>query len=100
MALDYHTVPSKIQCVSFSDVYLTDAHQGTSIDVERVFSQGRLLLPYVWNHLSLESTHALLCLGDWSCRGLVKDSNIKAAAILPDVNGQEPPLGNDWDDIA
>src|SRR5712672_1664832 len=98
MALDYHTVPSKIQCVSFSDVYLTDAHQGTSVDMEQVFSQGRLLLPYVQNCLSSELTCTLLCLGDWSRRGLVKDSDIKAAVILPDVNGQEPPLANDWDD--
>lgn len=68
--------------------------------MERVFSQGRLLLPYIRNRLSSESTRALLCLGDWSRRGLVKDADIKAAALLPDVSGEEPPLATGWDNIA
>jgi hypothetical protein len=67
--------------------------------MERVFSQGHQLLPYVCNRLSSESMRALLCLIDWSRHGLVRDSEFKAAAILPDVNGQEPPLPNDWDKI-
>jgi hypothetical protein len=49
--------------------------------VERVFSQGRLLLPYIRNRLSSKSMCALLCLGDWCRQGLVKDSNIKPAAL-------------------
>src|SRR6267154_4146426 len=65
---------------------------GTSVDVECVFSQGCLLLPYICNCLSSESTCALLCLGDWCQRSLVKDSNIKPTALLPDVAGEEPPL--------
>ena len=72
---------------------------GTSVDVERVFSQGQLLLPYVRNRLSSRSMHALLCLGDWSRCGHVKDGDIKAAAILPDIQGQEPPLASGWDSI-
>jgi hypothetical protein len=76
-----------------------DTRAGTSVDVERVFSQGRLLLPYIRNRLSSESTRALLCLGNWSLRGYVKDNDIKAAALLPDVNGEEPPLASGWDDI-
>lgn len=68
--------------------------------MERVFSQGRLLLPYIRNRLSSESTRALLCIGDWSRHGLVKYGDLKAAAILPDVNGQEPPLPSGWDNIA
>ena len=66
--------------------------------VERVFSQGRLLLPYVRNRLSAESTRALLCLGEWSLRGLVKDKDVKLAAKLPDVD-EESDLGEDWDRI-
>lgn len=98
MALDYHTVPCKraflvLWCI-------TNIISGTSVDVERVFSQGRLLLPYVCNRLSSESTRALLCLGDWSRRSFVKDGDIKAAAILPDVIGPEPRLASGWDDIA
>ena len=59
--------------------------------MERVFSQGRLVLPYVRNHLTSESTRALVCLGDWSARGLVKDCDIKTMAILPDVLGEQEP---------
>ena len=62
---------------------------GSSVGVEHVFSQGRLVLPYVHNCLTSESTHALVCLGDWSTRGLVKDYDIKTAAILPDVLGEQ-----------
>lgn len=58
-----------------------------------------MLLPYVRNRLSSESTRALLCLGDWFRHGLVKISDIKAAAILPDVNGEEPELATGWDNI-
>ena len=72
---------------------------GTSVDVECVFSQGCLLLPYICNCLSSESTCALLCLGDWCQRSLVKDSNIKPTALLPDVAGEEPPLASGWDSI-
>jgi hypothetical protein len=100
MALDYHTVPSKYFISSFW--YLTDSYTctGTSVDVERVFSQGRLLLPYIRNRLSAASTRALLCVGAWSRQRLVRDSDLKAAAVLPDVNGEEPPLATDWDVIA
>ena len=31
--------------------------------------------------------------------GYVKDSDIKAAAILPDVVGEEEELAEDWDRI-
>jgi len=69
----------------------------TSVAVEHVFSQGRLVLPYIRNRLSAQSTRALLCLGDWSLRGLVKDGDVKAAAVLPDVQGEEPELTEGWD---
>jgi hypothetical protein len=29
----------------------------------------------------------------------MKDGDIKPAAMLPDVSGQEPPLPSDWDTI-
>jgi hypothetical protein len=67
--------------------------------VERVFSQGRLLLPHVRNRLSSELTRALLCIGDWSRQGLLKDVVIKTAAVLPDLARYEPPLPPDWDAI-
>lgn len=71
----------------------------TSIDVERVFSKGRLVLSHVRNRLSVQSTRASMCLGDWSRRGLVKNKDIMAAARLPDVSGSEDDLNSDWDDI-
>lgn len=71
----------------------------TSVDVERTFSQGRLVLSHVRSRLSVQSTRALLCLGVWSLMGYVKDSDIEAAAILPEVDGEEEALANDWDDI-
>lgn len=67
--------------------------------VERVFSQGRVILPYVRNRLSVQSTRALLCIGDWSVRGLVKDKDVKAAAKLPDVD-EELELEDGWDKIS
>lgn len=67
--------------------------------VERVFSQGRVILPYVRNRLSVHSTRALLCIGDWSVRGLVKDKDVKAAAKLPDVD-EESELEDGWDKIS
>jgi len=43
--------------------------------------------------------HALLCLSDWSWHGLIKNGNIKAAAILPDIIGSDPQLASGWDNI-
>jgi hypothetical protein len=73
--------------------------KATSVAVERVFSQGRLVLPYIRNRLSAESIRALMCLGDWSLRGLVKDADVTAAAVLPDVDGEEPELNEGWDKL-
>lgn len=67
--------------------------------MERVFSQGRLVLSHVRNGLSVQSTRALMCLGAWSRMGLVKDKDVMEAARLPDVNGSEDELGSDWDDV-
>lgn len=86
-------------CSFFFHACILTSKLGTSVEVERVFSQGRLLLPYIRNRLSSESTRALLCLGDWCRRGFVKDGDIKAAALLPDVAGEEPPLAIGWDSI-
>ncbi|KIM35199.1 hypothetical protein M413DRAFT_45954, partial [Hebeloma cylindrosporum] len=53
--------------------------------VERVFSQGRLLLSHIRSCLSVQSMHALMCLGVWSLLGFVKDSDVKAVVILPEL---------------
>ena len=68
--------------------------------MERVFSRGRLILPHVRSHLSAQSTHALLCLGSWSLLGYIKDSDVEAVAIMPDVAGNvEVELKEGWDSI-
>jgi len=43
--------------------------------------------------------HALLCVGVWSLLGYVKDNDVKAAAVLPAVDGKEEELAKDWDSI-
>ncbi len=74
-------------------------YTATSVDVERVFSKGRLVLSHVRNRLSVQSTRALLCLGAWSRMGLVKDKDILQAARLPEIDGCEAELADDWDCI-
>lgn len=73
----------------------------TSVDVERVFSQGRLLLSHVRSRLSVQSTRALMCVGGWSLLGYVQDSDVKAVAMLAEVpaNTAEEDLAVDWDVI-
>ena len=73
----------------------------TSVDVERTFSQGRLLLSHVRNRLSVQSTRALLCVGVWSLMGYVKDKDIRAVTVLPEVisDDEDPELAYDWDAI-
>ncbi|KAF4618847.1 hypothetical protein D9613_009691 [Agrocybe pediades] len=71
-------------------------HRATSVDVERVFSKGRLVLSHIRNRLSVDSTRALMCLGAWSKLGFVHDSDINEAANLPEV-AKEDEADNDWD---
>ncbi|KIK11652.1 hypothetical protein PISMIDRAFT_122341, partial [Pisolithus microcarpus 441] len=82
MALDYLTIPA------------------TSVDVERLFSHGHLVLSHVHSQLSTQSTHALLCLGYWSSMGLVKMGDIEKVSKLPDVDGNEEDLEDNWDGIS
>ena len=56
------------------------------MDVERVFSQGRIVLSHLRSRLSVQSTRALMCLGVWSRLGYVKDIDIRAVVILPEVS--------------
>lgn len=67
--------------------------------MERVFSKGRILLSHLRSRLSVQSTRALLCVGDWSLKGYVKSCDVKAAAVLPEVEGEEEELKEEWDVI-
>jgi hypothetical protein len=61
MALDYLSIPA------------------TSTSVERVFSQGRHLLPFSRNSLSSSSIQAFLCFGSWARCGLVVFDDVVTA---------------------
>ena len=87
-------VLSYYYCCIYSDNFLA-----TSVDVEHVFSNGRLVLSHVRNGLSVQSTRALMCLGAWSKMGFVKDKDITEAARLPDIKGSEDELNCGWDNI-
>jgi hypothetical protein len=72
----------------------------TSVDVERLFSRGRLLLSHVHSRLTAQSTRALLCLGYWSHLNLVKTDDVLKVSLLPDVEGvDEQELEDGWDRI-
>ena len=75
----------------------------TSVDVERVFSQGRILLSHLRSRLSVQSIRALMCVGAWSLRGYVHDNDIKSAITSKDseipLDGKEDVLPEDWDTI-
>ena len=96
MAFDYLTIPGKGYRVI---TIFIDLFTATSIDVERLFSCGRLLLSHVRSRLSVQSTHTLLCLGMWSKLDLVKDTDVKRVTELKDVVGDDVELVDGWDSI-
>ena len=53
--------------------------------MEWLFSCGHLLLSHTHSHLSAQTTQVLLCLGSWSLAGLVRDEDVKAVAVLDEV---------------
>lgn len=91
MGLDYATIPGESACIdSCSDLALTARTLlATAVDVERTFSRGRLLLSHVRSQLSAQTTRALLCVGEWSRLDLLREENLKPAAALPDIDGDE-----------
>lgn len=91
MARDYHSIPGKSLNESFSPISL-NVVQASSVDVERAFSQGRILLSHIRNRLSAESTRSLLCLGAWYKGGIVRSADIAAAAKLPELEKANPMI--------
>ena len=72
----------------------------TSVDVERLFSRGCIVLSHVHNRLSSQSVCALLCLGSWSLMGLIKDVDVKKIVVMDDVNRDvDVVLPDGWDAI-
>lgn len=60
----------------------------TSVEVERLFSCGRLILSHTCSCFSVQSTHDLLCVGSWSLAGLVLDEDMEAMAMLNEIEGK------------
>jgi hypothetical protein len=98
MACDYLSIPGEYDAFPTPSYAYPQPLLATTVDVERVFSQGRLVLPHVHNRLSYQSTCALLCVRTWSTHGMVSDSDIKAA-LGEEVTGKEGKLPADWDAI-
>lgn len=100
MALDYLSIPGKLAfCFLFlgSDMLYDLA---TSVDVERVFSRGRILISHLRNRLSAQTTRSLLCLQVWSQLGYVEESDLLAAARQEPVKGStDIVLEDGWDRI-
>jgi len=48
----------------------------------------------------VQSTRALICLGSWSLLGYVKDKDIMAVTVIPEVVGEEEELAEGWDSIS
>ena len=98
MALNYLTIPGMFTICLF--IHYTNIPAATSVNVEQLFSKGRVVLPYLCNHLSSQSTCALLCLRQWSKLGLVKDEDLRQV-ICEDLegDGSEVELPDGWDKI-
>jgi hypothetical protein len=79
------TIPGKQQYSSVRLLLTVSA--ATSIDVERLFSRGRLVLSHTRSRLATQTTRAILCLGAWSKMGLVKDTDVLAVAKMKEVEG-------------
>jgi hypothetical protein len=54
--------------------------------VERIFSKGQILLSHIQNCLSAQSIRALMCVGNWSRLGYVKDRDVLVVTMLPDAD--------------
>jgi hypothetical protein len=100
MARDYLSIPGMCTIIPDSTLTLIFCPLATTVDVERVFSRGRLVLPHVRNCLGVESTHTSLCVGLWCSLGLVKDGDVKMSLCGDDVVGEEDDLPEDWDAIS
>lgn len=83
---------------AFHAAQSADISVATSVDIERVFSRGRIILPHLRNGLSAQSIRAILCLGEWSLMGLIKDSDVEDAVKGPAVDGDaDVELEDGWD---
>lgn len=100
MALDYLSIPGTW---SSYETRFSRAHAfvATSVEVERCFSRGRIIVSHLRNRLTGQTTRALLCLNYWSLAGLVQDVDIlKVTRGTPALAGDDDvELEDGWDKI-
>jgi hypothetical protein len=82
------SLPSLVSTVAFPTSGFLLHLIGTSIDVERLFSRGRLVLSHTRGRLTATSTRALLCLGSWSSLGLIRDEDLEGVGKLDEIDGR------------
>jgi hypothetical protein len=39
--------------------------------------------------MTAETIQALMCVGEWSCKGYIKARDIKAVTMLPELEGED-----------
>lgn len=110
MAMDYLTIPGEFfGLTNLSWIFNVSTFIATSVDVERVFSKGRILLSHVRNRLSAQTTRAVLCVGSWSLLQeeheglmLIHPDDVLAVTKEPELEEEEADkeLVEDWDRIA
>lgn len=72
----------------------------TSIDVEQLFSCGQLLLSLTWSQLSVQTTCAVLCVGEWSTHNLIKAEDVCSVSEMKDEEGNDKrEMDDGWDAI-
>jgi hypothetical protein len=101
MALNYLSIPGKCLCIMSMHTH-TNNSVATSVDVERVFSRGRLILTHTRSRLSAQTSRAIICLGCWSLLDMVKAGLL--ARFYKDFReaeaGEAEELFDDgWDDM-
>ena len=98
MALNYLSIPGQLYLALLLP-FLTSFFiiSATLVDVEHVFSQGRLVLSHVQNRLSVETTRVLLCLGAWSKLGFVNTGDVKEATLLPEGKDGDVDVSDIYD---
>lgn len=68
---------------------MIDSLIATSVDVERVFSHGRLLISHVCNRLTAQTCRAMICLREWGRLGLIDNDDLKVVTAMPEASGAE-----------
>lgn len=101
MAIDYLSIPGELWTLASRLMRITNLHEtlilATSVDVERVFSKGRIAVNHLRNRLSAQSTRAILCLNSWYHADIVKAVDLNKATADPGVEGDSEFYEEDWD---